>query len=290
MVNVADLFQLFGEIAGLDVRKLVPSSRILDSVSMLPYLTNPSQPSLRAYNFTQTGINISKHNQRPGPCVISLPEKNPVSSTCVQLFPVKGLCEQEGGVWYGEGSDVSPGYSSCCALQDAHLQGLNFTILPLAQAAVRDDKFKLIQVTNENCGGSAEDTTEELQFYRINEKPELPLIDFTQLNLIKNPNDPTSTMTREQAAAFLDLKRELGQILNSEPQCPGDGNVDGIVDQLDLEDWVIFNRSRTIDGSTGKSSSWYDFNLPETDGYDGLTNHFDRKYIQDNLGRTCPAR
>ena len=97
MVNLADLFQLFGEIAGLDVRKLVPASRILDSVSMLPYLTNPSQPSLRAYNFTQTGINISAHNARPGPCLIPIPGSN----TCVQLFPQKGLCEQEGGVWYG---------------------------------------------------------------------------------------------------------------------------------------------------------------------------------------------
>ena len=89
---------------------------------------------------------------------------------------------------------------------------------------------------------------------------------------------------------LLDLKRELGDILNSEPQCPGDGNVDGVVDKLDLKNWTIFQRSRTIDGSSGPSSSWYDFNLPVTDGYDGVTNHYDRKYIQENLGRTCPAR
>lgn len=287
MVNVADLFQLFGEIAGVDVRKVVPASRILDSVSMLPYLTNPSQQSLRAYNFTQTGINISVHDARPGPCVITVGG----NSTCVQIFPQKGLCEQEGGVWYGPGSTVSAGYDSCCALQNANLPNLSFSILPLSQAAVRNDKFKLIQVTNETCSGSTGDsTTNELQFYRINENPGLPLIDFTKFNLIKNPNDPTSTMTPEQAAAFLDLKRELGDILSSEPQCPGDGNVDGVVDKLDLKNWTIFQRSRTIDGSSGPSSSWYDFNLPVTDGYDGVTNHYDRKYIQENLGRTCPAR
>jgi arylsulfatase A-like enzyme len=161
MVNVADLFQLFGEIAGLDVRKLVPSSHILDSVSMLPYLTNPSQPSLRAYNFTQTGINISAHNARPGPCVITLPAQGPsLVSTCVQLFPQPGLCAQEGGVWYGPVNGEG-GYSSCCALQNAtHMQ---FDILPLSQAAVRNDKFKLIQVTNENCSSSSGDTTTELQ-------------------------------------------------------------------------------------------------------------------------------
>jgi len=96
MVNVGDLFQLFGEIAGLNVRELVPASHILDAVSMLPYLTNPSQPSLRKYNFTQTGINISAHNARPGPCVISVPPppRTPILNTCVQLFPVKALCNK----------------------------------------------------------------------------------------------------------------------------------------------------------------------------------------------------
>jgi len=35
MVNIADVFQLFGEIAGIDVHRVVPRSRPLDSVSML---------------------------------------------------------------------------------------------------------------------------------------------------------------------------------------------------------------------------------------------------------------
>jgi arylsulfatase A-like enzyme len=93
MVNVADLFQLFGEIAGLDVRKIVPQSHILDSVSMLPYLTNPSQRSLRAFNFTQTGINISAHNERPGPCVIPIPSQSP---TCVQSSHKRAFARQRG--------------------------------------------------------------------------------------------------------------------------------------------------------------------------------------------------
>src|SRR6185436_1065589 len=41
MVNAVDLFQLFGEIAGLDVHSLVPASHILDCQPVLPYLTNP---------------------------------------------------------------------------------------------------------------------------------------------------------------------------------------------------------------------------------------------------------
>jgi hypothetical protein len=86
MVNVADLFQLLVRSPGSMLGSWYPH-RILDSVSMLPYLTNPSQPSLRAHNFTQTGINISAHNERPGPCVIALPENNPIVNTCVQFFP-----------------------------------------------------------------------------------------------------------------------------------------------------------------------------------------------------------
>ncbi len=40
MVNAVDLFSLFGEIAGLNVRAAVPASHILDCVPMLAYLTN----------------------------------------------------------------------------------------------------------------------------------------------------------------------------------------------------------------------------------------------------------
>lgn len=36
MVNIADLFQFFGEIAGIDVHKEVPKSHRLDSQAMLP--------------------------------------------------------------------------------------------------------------------------------------------------------------------------------------------------------------------------------------------------------------
>ena len=70
MVNIADLFQLFGEIAGADVRNIVPKSHILDSQPMLAYLTNPNQPSIRQTNFAQTASNI--HVGVPPPCVIPL--------------------------------------------------------------------------------------------------------------------------------------------------------------------------------------------------------------------------
>lgn len=274
MVNVADLFQLFGEIAGVDVRKVVPASRILDSVSMLPYLTNPSQKSLRDFNFTQTGINISAGNARPGPCVIPIPSANP---TCVQIFPQEQLCIQEGGMWYGK-TAKGPGYGSCCDLVNSGAVK-NLKVLPLAQAAVRNDKFKLISVTPDTC----DDEEKPLQFYAINEKPGAPRIDFPALNLIKNnQSDPTSVLTPEQATNYTALKNELDLILNSESECIGDGNMDGIVDQKDISNWALYQKS---------GSSWYDYYpFSVTKAYDGLTNSNDLAVIKQYLGKTCPAR
>ena len=51
MVNIADLYQLFGELAGIDVHASV--SRTVDAQSMLPYLVNPGHPSIRKTNYTR---------------------------------------------------------------------------------------------------------------------------------------------------------------------------------------------------------------------------------------------
>ncbi|MFL6352010.1 MAG: sulfatase-like hydrolase/transferase [Bryobacteraceae bacterium] len=273
MVNVADLFQLFGEIAGVDVRKVVPRARILDSVSMLPYLTNPSQPSLRSTNFTQTGINISANGARPGPCVLSVPADSP---TCVQIFPQAALCATEGGKWYGPTAS-GPGYASCCALVESHTIQ-NLKVLPLAQAAVRNEDFKLIKLTPDACDTEAI----PLQLYRINEAPVLPLIDYPALNLITNQSNPTSGLTPLQAANFTALKNELDNVLDSSPECIGDGNADGVVNGKDISNWARFHK---------RGSSWYDFYPFSTTGlYDGLTDKRDLHVVLQNLGKTCPPR
>lgn len=279
MVNVADLFQLFGEIAGVDVRKAVPSARILDSVSMLPYLTNPSQGSLRSFNFTQTGINISANNVRPYPCVIPIPSASP---TCTQIFPQAGLCTQEGGTWYGPDPVTGQGgYASCCALQSSGSAPANMKVLPLAQAAVRNDDFKLISVTPDTC--DAEETP--LQLYRINQAPGAALIDFPSLNLITDQTNPTAGLTPLQAANYTALKQELDAILGSESQCPGDGNTDGVVDEQDIANYFLFRKS---------GSSWYNFPVfdPATGipVYSGVTGPSDLQIIQQNLGKTCQPR
>jgi arylsulfatase A-like enzyme len=45
MVNIVDIFQLIGELAGISVHGSVP--RTLDARPMLPYLINPNQASIR---------------------------------------------------------------------------------------------------------------------------------------------------------------------------------------------------------------------------------------------------
>lgn len=288
MVNIADLYELFGEIAGLDVRAFVPKSRVVDSASMLPYLTNPSQRGLRTFNFTQTGINISANGVRPGPCVISIPKVRP---TCVQIFPQKALCETEGGTWWGPGA-TSPQepFNSCCdLLKSGDVE--NLKVLPLAQQAVRNDKFKLIQVTSESCDPEERPT----QLYRIDEASPIPLLDHPAMNLIIHQDDPTKGLTKEEADNFTALKMELDSILNSESQCAGDGNVDGIVNQQDLNNWALFHKSGSTGTTIPTSSSWYDFPMKngvfDPDGVrDGFTGMNDLNVIQGNLGRTCPPR
>src|SRR5262249_49394124 len=132
MVNVADLYALFGETAGVDVQKAVPKSHHLDAVSMLPYLTNPTQESLPTTNFTQTGKSLTANGVQPPPCVLNVSDP----PTCVQLLTSKGLCDFEGGTWYGPGNpDYPDGLSSCCEVNNK--TGNDYTILSDSALAIR---------------------------------------------------------------------------------------------------------------------------------------------------------
>jgi len=93
MVNAADLFQLFGEIAGIDVHEVVPHP--IDSQPVMPYLLDPRQKRIRTSNFTMLAPNLQKDGEENGPCVIG--------TSCVQLPPTAGVCTDNGGVWWGRG-------------------------------------------------------------------------------------------------------------------------------------------------------------------------------------------
>jgi len=276
MVNIADLFQLFGELAGIDVHKAVPKSHTLDSQSMLPYLTAANHDSIRKTNFTQTGNNI--HVGVPPPCVLALTQP----PTCVQLFNDSHICEFEGGEWYGPGSTKGV-YNSCCEVQRSGIYkdpvknpDGTLTLLPIDQAATRNDDFKLVRKTVTECSASAgavplDPSVVQTELYPIDEKPLNPTLDRDGDSLC-GENCPTG-LTGVPLQNFRLLANSMNATLTSEPDCAGDGNEDKLVNGKDLKDWSFFA------GDGG--SSWYDFN------HDGFTDTTDRDVILGNLGKNC---
>jgi arylsulfatase A-like enzyme len=267
MVNATvDLFSLFGEVAGVDVRRAVPRSHTLDAKPMMPYLTNPGQKGLRKTNFTQTGTVL----QAPGvvpPCVIPVAE----AQICTQIFTFEELCETEGGTWYGD-------YTSCCALKEHEPE---ISILPYAASAVRDERFKLVRTENENCESETNPLDINYEFYEVNEAAPDPKLDRSGDNLLSSPTLPPKGLTSTQRKHFNKLLAEMRAILRSESDCPGDGNLDKRVNLEDTENWQAF--ADMCDENPNRCSSVYDFNL------DAVTNDADLEIIEANFNRRCPG-
>jgi hypothetical protein len=280
MVNITDVFQLFGEIAGIDVHKVVPKSHILDSQSMLPYLTNPNQPSIRTTNFTQAGNNF--HVTTPAPCVIPLTDP----PTCIQLFNSKPLCNFEGGLWYGANPDGGTPYPSCCAVKRALYDpnNLSLQIYPVAQDATRNDNFKLVRKQVEVCAAapSMDDKVQtQNEFYQINENVPIPAIDKDGTALCEGTACPTG-LTSDETTIYNQLTSSMNATLTSEPPCPGDGNEDKVVNGQDIQNWKFFStHGIPVEGKPPNTSSWYDFN------HDGSTDNKDLQLILQNLGTHC---
>jgi hypothetical protein len=264
MVNIADIFQLFGEIAGIDVPGAVP--RPIDSASMLPYLTDPAQGSIRTSNFTQIGHNLQLGGAVNGPCLIG--------SGCTHIPVSKSVCEDNGGCWYGEGYDplgancpqtsgagggaAAPPFARCCQVVDylTNLGQTGLSITPDISVAVRDDKYKVVQNTTWSTPLVAGPTgpctvTPTTEFYAVDEGA-MPTIDKAGSDLLAAGMPP---LTAEQQSSLDALKAELAARLAVSPACPGDGNIDAAVNQQDLTDMMSY---------MGAQSSVYDLNLGMT--------------------------
>ena len=280
MVNIADLFSLFGEIAGIaDIRREV-APRLLDAEPMLPYLTNPTQPSIRRWNFTQVGVNVQIGDAINPPCTIT--------TACTQIPVSASVCQDNGGIWWGSDhtdpiTNGNPpavpaipedGFTNCCEVNDYvvtyHLDGA-YTIDPPTAVAIRDDRYKLVENTyipyleGQACPTSA---TPEFEFYRIDEDPPKPRLDESDKSL------DIDHLGSEEQRHFDALGLRLAALIHSEPVCPGDGNGDLVVDHKDLRD---YHRIRL----GGGGSSVYDFD------HNGVTNHQDEVVIRANLGTDC---
>jgi hypothetical protein len=273
MVNIADIYQLFGEIAGIDVPKTV--RRPLDSVAMMPYLVNPSQAALRKTNFTQVGTNLQAGGTINGPCSIG--------TTCSQIPVSKEVCEDNGGIWWGADSEVEgvpdKGFTRCCDVNVFLTQQAGegqtpeyFSIQPLSSVAMRNERYKVVRnhLFDYNATSNACEEKTNNEFYEIDEAVPTPKLDTQTAELLSK-----GALTPRQRANYKALSRELDTMLGAEPECLGDGNDDGVVNQADIDNWGFFAAPER-----GKSS-WYDFNL------DGLTDSADLQTVLDNLGKKC---
>ena len=288
MVNSVDLFQFFGELAGVDAHQAVP--RTIDGVGLLPYLRDAGAASLRSINFTQSGMNLQADGGSNGPCVMNrdLAASPPAGGSCTQIPTSKSVCEDNGGVWWGRGySDAAvvpnggAGYARCWAVNQAIHRadpGAPWTaVLPERSAAIRDTRFKIVRNERTDYDVASDSgvthATEEL--YEIDQAKGSPALEKPGENdLLGGP------LTAEQQAAYDALQAKLDDLLASEPACPGDGNRDGVVDAQDESEW------RAIAQNWGLSSV-YDFFAGGV--LDGHTDAADGQAVMQNLGTTCPA-
>lgn len=290
MVNIVDLFELFGELAGIDVRKAVPATHGLDSQPLLPYLLNPQQSArpVRTTNFTQYGENTRATSHVDGTCVIQS------VNTCTTLFPTKDLCQNNyGGIWYGKGTDVTipePYYSgngltSCCQVNQ-YLNSINqplAALLPDESFAVRNQSYKLVRQTATNIdmqnpqltsdGSNCISVTTD-EFYLVNQRPRNPRIDRPTGDRANNllapgtgPGGGSSQLSGRTKVNYDALVSSLNTTLNSQKACSGDANLDAVVNNADLANQAEW-RAITQDTST-----WWDLNR------DGYTNDVDREAL-----------
>ena len=286
MTNHADIFQLFGEMAGINVQKSVP--RRIDSVPMLPYLKNPTQKAIRQWNFTQGDLNIQKNSELNGPCLLA------GGGTCSHIPVTKGVCEDNGGIWWGQGASDSddpnnPGpvpLTHCCEVSSYQLKhGVAAAdlpkIVPQRNQAIRDGRYKVVRNFTKGFDAATDTCVdyESEEFYTVTQNLPIPKLDRDGEDLLA-PNG-VAGLTNSQQRTYRSLSKKLDGLIRSNILCKADGNRDGVVDKIDLQEWEAFSKTN------GGGSSWYDFTGPENLGPDGRTDSYDQTYIQKYIGRPC---
>lgn len=274
LVDCVDLFHLFGEIAGVDVRRQTPDSHILDSRPMLAYLTNPSQAPLRRFSYAESGPGLKSIHDRTYPAVVEMHLGPVAAHVCIDtLFTDEHIAELEGATWYGPGGELE--LSSCCEVRDAVYAGNpnQLEILPIRTWALRNERYKLIRFDRAVCDGALG----EYEFYDLRPTPHDPLnplgLDNGPSNLLENGEVPASWNCDspgphcERLTNFLQLRDALEALLASERFVEGDGNQDKRVTGQDVAG---------VQRYWGQPS-WFDFNN------DGTTDAADLEIVLRNL-------
>ena len=282
-VNSVDVFQAICELGGVNPRDVVPASHTLDSKSLAPYLKDPSHAFTTPFNFTYTGNGAIDPNDPALPCLL-------VGDTiCLdQNFTFCAICEDNSGTWAGGGTDCSYrywGYTCCDVYQQQFdaiangTQGVTLAIpLPNQQYAMMFDdgdglfRYKLVTLQYPDCITPAC----QLEFYRL-PRPVPPVlagldVDASMIYTNRPDPDPPNSITDPEKVILALLKQRMRTLLESEPPCPGDGNLTKTVDAVDLEGVLA---------SWGETMSWSDFNL------DGMVNSEDLAIVLGAWGTNC---
>lgn len=285
MVNIVDLYQLIGELAGVeDVHAEV--GRPLDSQPLKPYLDDPRQAPIRTSNYTEIGTNQHANGETNSPCVFSN------GGTCSQITPDAGVCHDNGGVWFGENPDDASaparGFGKCCELAtwQQHMgKTVVDNIYPKEAYAVRNEQYKLVRnvydaydetlydagaydPANPAANTACVDDTVVDELYVINQNAPDPALDTEERDLLAGGE---AALNEEQAGNYQALRTELTDLLASKASCTGDVNLDGQVDQADVAQWQRYKA--LTDGS-----SWADIDQ------DGVTDDTDRQLIEAAFG------
>jgi hypothetical protein len=196
------------------------------------------------------------------------------------LFPNQGVCELEGGTWWGKGATPpQQEEQSCCAVQNTHFYP-KLNLLDDAQTSTRNDRFKLVKRRVPDCSVPQPKPDKNVtEFYKINENAPIPKLDKDGDSLCSSKGCPDG-LNAQELQNFNALSSELEQIVRSEVPCRGDGNEDKKVNGKDIKDWEFF-ANRPNPESPDYTSSWYDFN------HNGQTDLLDLQVIRENFGKNC---
>lgn len=268
---------------------------------MLTYLTEPGHEALRTINFAEMGTNFPN----PAAGIVAQPCVVEAADTCFVIFPMKALCDDQGGVWYGAGSGLSgvpeAGFEHCGQVM-SYRTALNpadaTKVLPDASKAASDGIHKLVRLNRKTFTQDLVNPVNSVytgvntnidEFYRIDMSAQPnPVLDREGAELAIGPTPlDVSALDPEAQAAYAVLAAELDQrdavaayqYGYDTIHCPGDGNRDFKVDQTDLDNWAELSALNQHDGAG--QSTWYDFN------HDGRTDEVDRDIILAHFGRLC---
>ena len=229
MVNVVDLFQLWGECAGVNVHTAVPVGRKLDCRPMLRYLTSAKAPSAREWNFSEFG---SEHLSEPCyPCLISTGSNAICTDT---ILTSAQLCASQGGVWYGPSDEYPDGQATdCCDLWTQMGEPAGFTVIYAKQQALTDGRWKLVYSDQPSC--FEKEGVSDYEFYDLSNCFAAALlfgrgIDNPSYNLLASGTE----LTAEQQIHYTRFRTKMAQIQASLTHCDGDMTMNGVVNAEDI--------------------------------------------------------